>query len=189
MKSLPTYESEIEKNFKHNFTVNIFDGIFYGLSDSFVSARTILPVFLANMTNSSLIIGLLSTIVSTGWLLPQLFAANWTQRLPVKKVAPVKWGFFTERLPLLLLVLPAWLATTNPNLAVVIFLILIAWNRVGGGVVAVAWQDMLAKIFRTEHRGRFFGLANFGGKIAGLLGASAAAWFLVQFAFPWGYML
>ncbi|MBN1316259.1 MAG: MFS transporter [Anaerolineales bacterium] len=189
MTNSSTNESEIEKNFKHNFTVNILDGVFFGLGDSFVSARTILPVFLANLTNSSLIIGILSTIVSTGWLLPQLFAANWTQRLPVKKRAPVRWGFFTERLPIFLLVISGWLATFNAKLAIVTFLILIAWNRVGGGVVAVAWQDMLAKIFPTERRGRFFGLANFGGKATGILGASAAAWLLVRYGFPWGYML
>lgn len=188
MASISTPESDIEKNYKHNFIANFLDGTIYGVEDSFISPRTILPIFLANLIDSKLAIGLLSTIVSTGWLLPQLFTANWTQRLPVKKMAPVKWGFFTERVPIFLLFLSAWLATVNAKLAVFVFFILITWYRVGGGVVAVAWQDMLAKIFPTERRGKFFGLTNFGGKVAGIFGASAAAWLLVHFKFPYGYM-
>ncbi len=182
-------QTEIDSNYKHNLLVNVFDGTFFWFGASFMAARTILPLFISYLTDSTLAIGILSTIVSTGWLLPQLFTSNWVQKLPVKKVGPVKWGFFTERLPVFLLAPAAWLSLYSPTAALVVFLVLVAWHVVGAGVVAVAWQDMLAKIFSTERRGRFFGTANFLGNGTGILGASAAAWVLVEFDFPYNFMI
>jgi MFS family permease len=189
MPTLTNIEAEVERNYRHNFIVNFFDGTAFWFGASFFAYRTILPVYLANLTDSEFSIGLLSTIIATGWLLPQLFTANWTQRLPVKKVAPVKWGLFTERLPIFLLIPAVWLATVNTELAIIAFFILIAWHLVGAGVIAVGWQDMIAKIFPIDRRGKFFGLTNFGGTATGILGASAAAWLLDRYEFPYGYML
>jgi len=189
MSMSSTFKAEIERNYRHNFFVNFMDGTAFWLGASFISYRTILPVYLANLTDSKIAIGLLSTIIATGWLLPQLFTANWTQRLPVKKVAPVKWGFFTERVPIFLFIPAAWLATVNTELAIVAFFILISWHLFGAGVIAVGWQDMIAKIIPIERRGKFFGLTNFGGTATGIMGASTVAWLLDRYEFPYGYML
>lgn len=179
---------ENERNYKHNFIVNFFDGTTFWFGASFFASRTILPVYIANLTKSEFAIALLSVIVSTGWLLPQLFTANWVQRLPLKKYAPVTVGFWAERVPILLLVPSAWLAIYSTELALIASLICIAWHIVGAGVIAVGWQDMLAKIFPVERRGKFFGLTNFGGTATGVLGASTVAWLLNRYAFPYSYM-
>ena len=89
MAQSPQLEQEIEKNYKHNFIVNIVDGTAFWFGASFFAYRTIFPVFIANLTDSEFAIAILSTIIATGWLLPQLFTANWVQRLPLKKIAPV----------------------------------------------------------------------------------------------------
>ncbi|MBM3145114.1 MAG: hypothetical protein FJ010_09120 [Chloroflexi bacterium] len=138
---------EIERHYKHNFIVNFLDGTFFWLGASFFAYRTILPVYIAHLTSSEFAIALLSMIVSTGWLLPQLFTSNWVQRLPQKKYAPVDIGFWTERLPILLLAPSAWLATISTELALIASLICVTWHIVGAGVIAVGWQDMIAKIF------------------------------------------
>jgi len=134
------------------------------------------------------VIALLSVILTTGWLLPQLFTANWTQRLPIKKYAPVNIGLWTERLPIILLVPSAWLATISIELALIASMICIAWHIVGAGVIAVGWQDMIAKIFPVDRRGRFFGITNFGGTATGVLGATAVTWLLDHYEFPFSYM-
>jgi MFS family permease len=89
----------------------------------------------------------------------------------------------------MLLPLAAWLAIKSESLAVVIFLLLISWHVIGAGIVAVGWQDMIAKIFSVERRGRFFGVANFGGTATGILGASAVAWLLEEYPFPSNFMI
>jgi len=181
-------EAEIEKNYKHNFVVNFFDGTAFWFGASFFAYRTILPVYISNLTENEFIIALLSMIIATGWLLPQLFTANWVQRLPLKKYVPVNIGLWTERLPILLLVPAAWTATISRELALILSLILITWHIVGAGTIAVGWQDMLAKIFPLDRRGKFFGITNFGGTATGVLGASTVAWLLDRFDFPYSYM-
>jgi MFS family permease len=183
------FEQEIERNYRHNALVNVLDGTFFWFGSSFFNPYTILPLYVNHLTDSKLAIGLLSTIASTGWLLPQLFTAPWVQRLPRKKAVPVKLGLFTERLPVLLLVPAAWLAARAPGAALVLFFVLFAWHMIGAGVVAVGWQDMLAKIIPLDRRGRFFGITNFGGTATGVLGAAAAAWLLDRYDFPQGYAL
>ena len=182
-------QTEVERHYRHNFIVNFFDMTFFFSGSSFIAARTILPVFVSHLTDSKLAIGLLSTIVASGWLLPQLFAANWTQRLSRKKFAPVKIGFFTERVPLFLMVPTALVAIKSPSIALILFFIILAWRTIGAGVVAVGWQDMIAKVIPVDRRGRFFGLSGFSGTATGIIGAAVAAWFLDHYGFPYGYML
>ena len=182
------FEREVERHYRHNVVVNVLDGTFFWLGASFIASRTILPLYVSHFTDSKLVLGLLSMITSTGWLLPQLFTANWVQQLPRKKVMPVHLGLFTERLPVLLMVPAAWLATRSPTLALAVFFVLFAWHVVGAGVVAVGWQDMIAKVIPLDRRGRFFGIANFGGTATGVLGAIAAAWLLERCDFPYGYV-
>ncbi|MDY6875680.1 MAG: MFS transporter [Chloroflexota bacterium] len=184
------FEREVERHYRHNVVVNVLDGTCFWLGTSFIASRTILPLYVSHFSDSKLVLGLLSMITSTGWLLPQLFTANWVQRLPRKKVAPVHLGLFTERLPVLLMVpATAWLATQRPMLALVLFFVLYTWHTVGAGIVAVAWQDMLAKVIPLDRRGRFLGFANFGGTAAGALGGIAASWILGCYGFPSGYVL
>ncbi|MBN2043881.1 MAG: MFS transporter [Anaerolineales bacterium] len=182
-------QAELEKHFKHNFRVNVLDGAAFWFGASFFATRTIAPLFLSYLTDNTFAFGLLAMIASTGWSLPQLFTANWVQRLPIKKVVPVVYGFWWERLPVLLLPLAAWAALKSSSLAIILFLFLIAWHVFGAGIVAVGWQDMIAKIFPVAWRGRYFGVANFLGNGTGILGASAAAWILGTMEFPYSFML
>jgi len=182
------FEREVERNYRHNAIVNWLDGTFFWFGVSFIMPRIILPLYVSHFTDSELVIGLLAMLSATGWLLPQLFTANWIQRLPRKKVAVVHLGLFTERLPVFLMVPAAWLSLRFPSLALGLFFIVFAWHTVGAGVVAVGWQDMLAKVIPLDRRGKFLGITNFCGTATGALGAVAAAWMLDRYDFPYGYV-
>ncbi len=188
MTSDSDFAREVERNYRHNALVNTLDGATFWFGMSFISTSTILPLYVTRFTDSKLAIGLLATLTSTGWLLPQIFTANWVQRLPRKKFAVVNLGLFTERLPLILMVPAAWLATRAPSAALILFFLLFAWHTIGAGAVAVGWQDMLAKVIPLDRRGKFFGITNFAGTAAGVAGAAVAAWFLDRYGFPRGYM-
>jgi MFS family permease len=179
---------QVERDYRHNFWVNLMDGALFWAGSSLIATNTVLPVYVSYFTDSKIVIGLLSVIGVAGWLLPQLFTANWVQRLPRKKVLPVNLGLFTERLPVMLMAPVALLSTRFPVLALVAFMLLVTWYTVGAGVVAVAWQDMIAKIIPSRRRGKFFGITNFLGTATGVVGASAAAWLLDRYGFPGGYV-
>ncbi len=66
---------------------------------------------------------------------------------------------------------------------------LLAWHSIGSGVVAVAWQDMIAKVIPLKRRGFFMGVTTLGGNATGVVGALLAASLLDRFAFPTGYTI
>lgn len=175
--------AEVEANYGWNFAVNVLDGATFWLGLSFISSATIVPLFVSKLTPSQWAIGLIGVIANSGWFLPQLFTANRVQRLPRKKPVVVNLGFFTERLPIWLLPLAALLAVRAPTLALVLFFLGYAGHALGAGVVATAWQDLIARCFPVARRGRFFGFTTFLGNGTGAIGAILSAWLLANLAF------
>ncbi len=175
---------EVEHNYRWNFAFNLLDGATFWLGLSFMSSATIMPLYVSKLTTSQLAIGLIGVIANSGWFLPQLFTANTVQRLPRRKPVVVNLGFFTERLPLWLLPLSALLAVQEPTLALLLFFLGYAGHAVGAGVVATAWQDLVARIFPADRRGTFFGITTFVGNGTGALGAVFSAWLLAMLVFP-----
>ncbi len=189
IETTPDIQEEIERNYRWNFVVNSMDGASYWFGYSFIAPAIILPLYISHFTHNPLIIGLIPFINTAGFLLPQLFTSNFVERAPRKKWFPVNLGFFLERLPVFLLAPTAyWLAIRQPGLAMLTFLLLYTWYCTGGGLIIVGWQDMVAKIFPVNKRGRFFGITNFIGNASGVLGALAVAFVLDKFAFPLGFV-
>ncbi len=181
---------EVERTFKFNFVFNALDGASYWFGYSFFSPAIILPLFISRFTHNPIYIGLIPFFNTFFFLVPQMFTANLVKRAPRKKVFPVTLGFFTERMPILLLPVAALLfAKDQPNLALILTLALFAWYCLGAGLVLVGWQDMIAKVIPVDRRGRFFGITNFSGTASGILGALAVTWVLGAYDFPIGYVL
>jgi len=186
---LSEFEGAVERNYRHNAIVTVLDGALWWWGSSFVAARTVLPLYVSHFTESTWAIGLLSTVAAAGWFLPQLLTANWVERLPRKKVVPVNVGLFSERLPMLLMAPAALLARRAPALALIFFFVLYFWHTLGGGIIAVGWQDMFAKVIPLNRRARLFGLTNFVGMGGGALTAIVASRVLGSYGFPDGYVV
>ena len=185
----PAVQSEVERNYPFNFIVNALDGAIYWFGFSFITPTIILPLYLSHFTSNPLIIGLIPFLNTAGFLLPQMFVANFVERAPLKKWFPVNLGFFTERVPVFFFAPIAYfLAVGHPLQALLLFLFFYAWYSFGAGVIIVGWQDLISKIIPVDRRGRFFGITNFIGNATGILGALSVAFVLEKFAFPLGYV-
>ena len=183
-------QQEIAQNYRWNFLVNSLDGASFWFGMSFISSTIILPLYVSHFTSSPLLIGLIPFLSTAGYLVPQLFTSNVVERAPIKKFFPVTIGFFLERIPIFLLAPTAYfLAASQPSLALIAFFVLYGWHTVGAGMIVVGWQDMIAKIIPVEQRGRFFGITNFLGHGAGILGALAVPFILDKYTFPLGYVI
>jgi len=180
--------AEVERNYRWNFTVNLVDSLFFWLGISFISATTILPLFISKLTSNPLPIGLLAMIAQSAWPLPQLFTANLVERLARRKPIVVNLGLFLERVPVWLIVLAAMVAGRSPTLALVLFFVGYAWHSLGAGTVATSWQDMIARCFPVDRRGRFFGISMFIGAGAATLGALLSTWLLGAYPFPVNFL-
>jgi len=176
--------AEVERNYRWNFAVNLLDGASFWFGASFVSSATIMPLFVSKLTPDPLALGLLAVIAQGTWYVPQLFTANAVERLARKKPVVVNLGLFTERVPLFVLMLAALVAGAAPLLALALFFVGLAWHGLGAGVVATAWQDLIARCFPVDRRGRFFGTTSFAGTGTGALGAALSTGILAALSFP-----
>lgn len=179
---------EMARNYRWNFTVNLLNGASFWFGISFASASTIVPLFISKLTASSLPVGLAAVIAQGGWFLPQLFTANGIERLARKKPVVVNLGFFLGRVPVWGLMIAALMARQSPALALALFLLSYAWHCLGSGVIATAWQDLIARCFPVDRRGRFWGVTSFVGTGAGAAGSVFSAWLLKTYPFPTNFV-
>ncbi len=164
-------ELEIRKHLRHNLTVNMLDGAFFGFALGMASFVTVIPLFVSTLTDSVLLIGLIPAIHSVGWQLPQLLTVNWIARL--RRYKPmVMLMAVNERLPFFALMAAAWLLPSLGRQWILpITFILLIWQGLGGGLGAAAWQSMIGKIIPAERRGTFYGVQ---AAIANLMASGAA---------------
>lgn len=157
MLPLSKVELFIRRHLRYNVTVGLMDGGMFGVAIGFASFGTILPLFVASMTDSATLIGLVPAIHSAGWLLPQLFTATHTSRLRRYK-RTVLLNTIHERIPFLgLAVVALLLPRIGLQAGLIITFLLLTWQGLGGGFTANPWTSMISKIIPPENRGTFFG--------------------------------
>jgi MFS family permease len=149
--------SDILKHLRHNFIVNIVDGSVYGAALGFASFVTVIPLFIDSLTDHAAIIGLLASFLAIGWQLPQLFMSGFVARMRRYKRTVLLMSLH-ERLPFFALALLALaLPVLDQTVALVLAVLFVAWQTLGGGFTATPWQSMIGKIIPAHLRGSFYG--------------------------------
>jgi MFS family permease len=160
-----------DNNLKWNFVMGLLHGIFYNGGLAFSEPTTVLPVFLNNFTNSKILVGLSSTIMSQfggiGSVLPQLFVASKLESKVCKKPILIV-AIIIRALCWALLALITYLFGRSHPLGIILalffFLTLFTFM---GGVAVVPFYDIWGKAIPPTLRGRFFGYRQlFGGILA-----------------------
>jgi MFS family permease len=181
---LTNLEKEVRQNLKYNVTANLTDGALFGAALGFASFSTILPLFVASLTDSTTLIGLVPAIHSAGWLLPQLFTANYISRLRRYKNNVLR-ATIHERIPFLGFAIVALLIPTiGIQTALLLTFILLIWQGLGGGFAANPWTSMISKIIPADSRGTFFGMQAGLANLFISLSAVGAGYLLDYFASP-----
>ena len=199
MTATPIAASEVEqtefdqfvaRNYRWNFWVNVLDLSFYMLAMNLVSQATVMPLLVSKLTDSKLAIGFIPAIASLGFLLPQLFAANFTERLRYKKPFVVLISGAGERGPFLYIGLVVWfLAVSHPQLTLLLIFLFLAMWAICAGVAMPAWSDLIAKVIPVQRRGVWSGTANGLGALMGVVGAWGAGLILAGYPFSVNFAL
>jgi hypothetical protein len=105
---LSNMEKYIRAHLRYNVTMNLMDGAFFGLALGFGSFATIIPLFVTQLTDSAILIGLAPAFHAIGWQLPQLFNAGQLARAREYKPIVLR-NTIHERIPFLVLALIAFL--------------------------------------------------------------------------------
>ena len=187
MLPLTTLEKENKQNLKFNLTVGLIDGSLFGMALGFASFGTILPLFVASMTSSALLIGLVPAIHSVGWQLPQLFTASSVSRLRRYKRTVIMTTIH-ERVPFLgFAIIALLLPVIGLQAGLIATFLFLIWQGLGGGFTANAWTSMISKIIPPETRGSFFGLQSGLANLFISGSAIAAGYILDTFDSPFDF--
>jgi MFS family permease len=177
-------QAERDRNYRWNFVATTMETSAFMFGASFISASTIVPLFISKLTSSTLAIGVAAMIAGSSWHLPQLFSANFTEQVIRKKAIVVNLGFFLERVPTFLIILSALVSIRLPILALLLFLFGYAWQGLGAGFIAPAWQELIARCSPVQKRGRYLGIGMALGTITGVAGAAFSTRLLSTLEFP-----
>ncbi len=152
------YTTDIaRRHFRRNWAAFFTDHVFFGLGITFASTSTTLPALAASLTANPVLIGAVASVWSAGWLVPQVFAANYLTNKP-RKFPLMFWGQVFTRPVLLLFAL--WLAfggARHSSATMALLLVVLAIFMASDAFVALAWLDLLGKALSPRARGRLLG--------------------------------
>ena len=162
-------------------------GIFFQGGAATVDTSTVVAALVHGLTGSAFAVGAAAGIARFGWLFPQLFVAYYAQqraqRLPFYMV-----GAFGRVACLAVLAALLWyLASPGGALAVVLFFALWTLYAFVSGIVAVPYNDIVARSIPSVQRSRMLALRFFGGGLLALAVAAAAYRILQALPFPSNY--
>jgi MFS family permease len=180
----PAIDSFVQRHYVRNFSANVFDYGLFMAALNIVPLATIMPLLVARMTDSKLVIGLLPALVNVSFLLPQLLTANYTEGQRRKLPIAAFCGLF-ERIPYPLIgIVILTLAVPAPALALPLILLLRSVAAFSGGLATPAWYDLIAKVIPLRRRGLYSSAGNGLGATLGVGGAALSAWILSRWAYP-----
>ena len=144
-----------------NFAVIVMESSAFQTGIAWADPATVLPLFIRSLSNSTVLIGLVTVLQRVGWILPQMPLAAIVGHRP-RRLPYLRWGVFIGRLPFLAFVVYVWRCGVSNPTGVLVFMMLAYFSvALGNGVVAVPWQDIIAKSIPAGIRGRFFGTMQF----------------------------
>jgi MFS family permease len=175
------------KDLKHNIIANMGDGSIFGFAVGFASYTTVIPLFVATMTNSATLIGLIPAIHNMGWQLPQLLMAARIKRMEHIKPYVVRMTI-QERLPIFFLAFVGlFLPVIGKTVALILTFLLLIWQGLGSGLTANPWQIMISKVIPGEMRGTFYGFQAAGANLLASIGAVLAGVILSRLQAPFDF--
>ena len=141
---------------KRNFIALVLEWVLFGSGQAFFSAVTIVPSFLSSLGAPAVLVGLLSTLQSASWLLPQLYAARYLADKPFRQPY-FFWPPLIGRLTIIALAIFIAVTSGKPTwliIAATMLIMSVSW--IGTGLAHPAWLDFLAKMIPTNRIGRFY---------------------------------
>jgi MFS family permease len=182
-------QSNVQQHIKHNFITNVVDGGFFGWGLGFASFVTVIPLFMSQLTDSAVLIGLVVALHNFGWQLPQVFVSGWVTRLNRYKPMVMRITLH-ERWPFFALAGVALLSSViNTQWAAILAVLVIAIHAFSAGLAAPAWQSMIAKVIPQDRIGTFFGSQSGAANTMSAIGAIVAGLILVSLPAPYNFAL
>ena len=152
---------------RRNFRFALLQGIFMRINLAFADSATVLPAFIHKLSGSDFLVGVTGSMMTAGWMWPQLLMSNLLEH------RPRKMSFYVLGMSVRVL---AWLAIffctiaigeQNPMLLAACFLGFYFLSSSAMGVSTLPYMDIVSKSIEPQRRARFFSLRQlYGGFFA-----------------------
>jgi hypothetical protein len=157
--------------YSRTFILGVLNGILFNLAEALIGGTTVLPLFISNLTDSKVLVGLAGTMSQAGWYMPQLVVAGFIEHAPRKKPVYVWAGVVRFAAIWIIAILVPVLAGARAGLFLVLFFMLYSIYTLGAGVAGISFMDIVARAIPAERRGTFFGARlSLGGLLSSLAG-------------------
>ncbi len=162
-------------------------GIAFQAGSAAVDSSTIMAALVHQLTGSSLAVGAVTSILRVGWLFPQLIVGFLAQRRGSSMRYYVIGGFGRASC-LAVLALALFLGSDLPA-AMLAALVLLIWTVYAfvSGIVAVPYNDIVARSVPSNRRSRLLATRFFGGGVLALGVVAIAEIMLGGMSFPVSY--
>ncbi len=149
-------------------------GVFFQGGAASVESSTIIAALVHGLTGSTLAVGAAAAISRYGWLFPQIIVAYLAQQR-ARRMPFYAFGAFGRASCLTAVAALLWLGQGLPGSVIVVFFFL-GWTAYAfvSGVVAVPYNDIVARSVPSSHRSRMLAIRFFGGGVLALIVAWAA---------------
>lgn len=154
-----------------NFWIAVLQGIFGRISFSLADTTTVLSAFVYKLTASNTLVGLTGSLMSVGWMWPQLLISNLLEHRPRKMPFYIIGTSVQIAVWLAITVCTVLIGSRNYSLLALSFIWLYFAGTSSMGASSVAYMDIISKTIEPQRRARFFSLGNFiGGFFAIFIG-------------------
>lgn len=186
MSTATSQSRRLAPNYWRNFLLLALDSGSFSFAMTSLSHLTIIPSYLARVTESRILLGIAPAIFVLGSLLPQVFVANWANGLKRRKPYLVM-VFVLERVAIALLYAVTCVATRVPaSLLLLLFLGCYAAFTTTLGLSSPIYTDFVAKAINVR-RGTYYGFSFFLGGLSGVVSGKLANQALTALPFPSSY--
>jgi MFS family permease len=179
----------IGKTATNNIVFHVLDGSLYLSGLVFFEVSTILVLFVKQIYDNPIAIGLIPALTVFGYNLPGLLSTQIAKGFTIRKRFILVTAFL-QRCSLFLLVVSTFVITrSSPVVAVSFVLFSYFFFCFCGGIGTPAWLDMVAKTLPVSHRARTFALRIFLGSVSGIFFPLIISYIFSVFLYPENYRI
>lgn len=179
----PDYFAKVQNNYKANFLLIALDSSFFTFSITLLSQDSVLPYFVNNLTNNSILVGLIPAIFMFGYYFPQIFGAYIASSRSRRK-GIILGVAIAERVGIFLIALTVQFQWALPaNITLLLFFISYALFTTTTGLIIPAYSDFISKSI-YHNRGLFYGIMQGLGGLIGFAASMIATRLLGKLPFP-----
>jgi len=185
-------ETLSEKDNKRNFTLSYLNGVFASIGFRLVDSNMVLSAFVKQLTNSNLMVGLVSSTMSAGSIWLQMLMSNLMEHHP-RKMPFYTFGIVIRLSMWAFITLFTFLIGSDNNFLLFVGFYALYFTFCSSlGISNLPFNDIVAKAIPATKIARLFSLRQFTGEAFGI-----GVGFLIKYilgdggylAFPYNYAL